>query len=171
MAITSASRAYLSLGSDLGDRIAYLQAAADQLSALAGTIISISPVYETPPWGFDSKSSFLNICIAIDTNLDVRELLKITQEIEIRIGREKHLSKKYTSRIIDLDIIFFGSIIIKENKLQIPHPHYMQRRFVLTPLKDIAANALDPITHLSVRQLAENCIDPTIIKVYQKNIV
>ncbi|MFT5777517.1 MAG: deoxyguanosine kinase [Crocinitomicaceae bacterium] len=168
MEIAPSVRAYLSLGSNLGDRLAYLQSAIERLGDSAGTIISISPVYEAPPWGFESDSAFLNLCVSIDTVLPVRGLLKIIQEIEVDIGRVKNPSKNYSSRKIDIDIIFFGALIIQEEKLQVPHAHYTYRRFVLAPLKDIASTFTDPITHLTVAQIFANCDDKAILESYPK---
>lgn len=160
----------ISLGSNLGDRQHYLQEAINAISKRIGHVNSESSIYETPPWGFETNNSFLNMCIEVYTNLAPLTLLKNLKVIETELGREKSTSDGYSSRKIDLDIILFGKQILTNKILSIPHPRFKDRRFVLQPLNDIAPNRIDPNTHLTIAQLLANCTDQSIIECYSKKI-
>lgn len=147
---------YLSLGSNLGDRISNLNKAIDELNKI-GTVSAISSFYENPAVGFDSTRLFLNICIEFNTLLDPLTLLLRTQEIERFLGRSAKTSTNYESRIIDIDIIYYDSIILQTEELTIPHKNRLQRKFVLTPLNDIAWGFLDPVAKKAVNQLLIEC--------------
>ncbi len=162
---------YLSLGSDLGDKLFNLSKAVQLISDKIGPIDCISNIYQTPPLGFDSDTSFLNLCISVKTNLTPEEILEITQSIEQLIGRkEKSAHKKYSSRIIDIDIILFGNNTVKTKELEIPHSQYRKRKFVLFPLSDIAENITDPISGLTIEQIKRNCEDDSSITISDSSI-
>lgn len=155
---------YLSLGSDLGDRIANLQSATNKIHASVGKVVSISNIYETPPLGFDSETIFLNICIELISVLSPERLLHSIQEIEKTIGRTKKTKDEtYSSRLIDIDIIFFGKKILINPELTIPHSHFRSRNFVLYPLSDICPKTIDPVTNLTITQLKDNSPDNSLI--------
>lgn len=155
---------YLSLGSNLGNRLQNLQSAVDVINIQAGKIDTISSVYETPPVGFESEDQFLNICLSIQTNLDPHELLVRLQQIEIDLGRThkstvQHGVNIYASRTIDIDILFYGSSVLKSTKLMIPHPLFSERKFVLVPLCEIAPKFIDPFSKLGINELLRKCKD------------
>ncbi len=129
---------YLSLGTNLGDRQTNLLRAIELISNMAGPVIKQSSTIETDPVGFVSAHRFLNVCIAIETKLTPQELLLATQKIEKKLGREKKSRlQQYQDRLIDIDILLYGNIVVDEEHLQIPHPRMHDREFVMKPLKEI----------------------------------
>lgn len=157
----------LSLGSNIGDRADYLQKAILLISERVGVIKSISGVYETEPVGFKSETKFLNLCISLDSNLSPQKLLIQTQQIESELGRTEKSANIYTSRKIDIDIIFYGTRSINEENLCIPHPLFQDRKFVLLPLNDLDKDFKDPVTNLTIEQLLINCTDRSYINPIQ----
>lgn len=151
---------YISLGSNSGDRFLHLQNAIDTIFETIGSIEKISPVYETPAWGFDG-APFLNIVISVRTSLSANKVLKKTLWIESRLGRIRNKEKGYQDRSIDIDLLFFDDKIICEENLQIPHPHLHKRRFVLQPFSDIAPEFVHPKTQITILQLLTECVDNT----------
>ena len=134
--------AYLSLGSNLGDRAANLAAAIARLSA-AGPVRQVSALYETQPVDFADQPWFLNCVAAIETERTPRELLKAILSIEAEMGRLR--LKRKGPRKIDIDVLLMGDLVIDEPGLRIPHPSLHERRFVLQPLVDIAPEARHPV--------------------------
>ena len=120
---------YIALGSNKGDKFKNLQLAINAIFEKIGAIVSISKVYQTEAMGFDGDD-FLNTCIAVNTNLSAKKVLKILQEIEVKLGRKPKKSIGYESREIDLDIIFYEDEIIDDKNLIIPHPEAHKRKFV-----------------------------------------
>ncbi len=143
---------YLSLGSNLGDRIANLSTALDRLASV-GEIKAVSAFYETEPVDFTAQPWFVNCAVALETELMPRQLLARLQAIEHEMGRRRTHTKG--PRLIDLDILLFGSSVIDLPNLIVPHPEMHTRRFVLEPLAEIAPDARHPIFRKSVRQLRE----------------
>lgn len=134
-----ARRAYLGLGSNVGDRVARLQSAVDGLAARAGTIVAISPVYETEPVGGPPQPDYLNAVVAVDTGLSARELLRVAKELEAEAGREPpDPDRRWGPRPLDVDILLVDGERIAEPDLVVPHPRIHQRAFVLAPLADVA---------------------------------
>ena len=142
--------AYLSLGSNLGDREANLRAAVAQLE-VAGRLLALSALYETQPVDVPDQPWFLNCVAAIDTGLTPRELLQMALKIESAMGRLRMRDKG--ARKIDIDVVLFGDRIVDEPGLKIPHPAMNQRRFVLEPLAEIAPEALHPELGKTAREL------------------
>jgi 2-amino-4-hydroxy-6-hydroxymethyldihydropteridine diphosphokinase len=131
------SRTYLSLGSNLGDRKTYLQQAVNALSQLPQTsLINISSVYETPPWGLKEQPAFLNLCVGLDTQLAPKALLNACLKIEKSAGRERDI--RWGPRVLDIDILTYGEVQLHEHGLTLPHPQMLNRAFVLMPLNEIA---------------------------------
>ncbi|MGB5394405.1 MAG: 2-amino-4-hydroxy-6-hydroxymethyldihydropteridine diphosphokinase [Lutimonas sp.] len=149
---------YLSLGSNLGDRLQNLQDAVNMLAEKCGHISIISSVYESRSWGFESDN-FYNICLKLSTYLNPEILLEKILSIENHFGRQRTKDKTYRARTIDIDIIFFDDEIIFSETLLVPHPHLAERKFVLVPLAEIAPNFIHPITKISISQALRNCID------------
>ena len=143
---------YLGLGTNLGDRESNLWQALKGLDEAFGASYSaLSRFHETEPWGFESENSFLNAAVKIETELSADEVLKETQNIEREMGRmEKSEKGKYKDRIIDIDILMYGTSIIDSPNLTIPHKFMKERRFVLEPLAEIASEIVIPGTDISV---------------------
>ena len=132
-------KAYLGIGTNLGDRAANLHCAVEQINEQAGHVLACSSFIETEPWGFASDNAFLNAVVEIDTPCTPHELLRITQTIEREMGRtHKSIGDVYSDRIIDIDILLYEDLVINEPGLTIPHSLMWQRRFVYEPLLEIA---------------------------------
>ena len=130
--------AYLSLGSNLGDRHATMRRAIDMLNAGAGIVDRQSSPIETEPWGFESPNRFLNMCVRLTTTLTPEQLLLATQAIERQLGRTmKSDSGQYHDRPIDIDILTYDDLHIATPTLTIPHPLMHERDFVMIPLREI----------------------------------
>ena len=144
------TRAYISLGSNLGDRADNLKQAIEQLS-LAGRIVAKSSVYETEPVDVTSQPWFFNCVVVLDTELSAGELLSHLLSIEQGMGRVRSIPK--SARIIDLDILLYGDFAVDTPQLTVPHPAMHSRRFVLAPLNEIAPHAVHPLLDKTVAQL------------------
>lgn len=130
--------AYLSLGSNLGDRHATMQSAILLLGKQAGTVDRVSSAIETEPWGFKSANKFLNMCVRIITPLSPEQLLATTKDIELQLGRTtKSVNGQYHDRPIDIDILTYDDLHINTPSLTLPHPHMHERDFVMIPLREI----------------------------------
>ena len=130
--------AYLSLGSNLGDRHATMQSAILLLDSQAGGVDRVSSAIETEPWGFKSANKFLNMCVRITTTLSPEQLLATTKDIELQLGRTtKSVNGQYHDRPIDIDILTYDDLHINTPSLTLPHPHMHERDFVMIPLREI----------------------------------
>lgn len=146
-------RAFIGTGSNLGDRKANFLEAIDRIQKLPGTrIVKQSSLYESEPLG-DAKTWFVNAVIEIDTECSADELLKRLKSIETAMGRKRVRGKRWGSRVIDLDILFFNSEIINKRNLKVPHPELQNRRFVLAPLSELAPQMIHPKLTSSVSEL------------------
>ncbi len=135
------NKAYLGLGTNMGDRETYLSSAVNLLDNYENiTVTNKSKIYETKAWGYTDQADFLNMCIEIKTSLNEYELLKVCQEVELKLNRERII--RWGPRTIDVDILFFNDIILNNEDLYIPHPRISERAFVLIPLMDINKNLL-----------------------------
>lgn len=143
---------WLSLGTNMGDRIQNLERALLALQAV-GKVIAVSPVYETKAWGGVAQPDFLNLCAAATTDLAPRPLLTTLKIIERELGREPGV--QWGPRLIDIDILFYNDLIYQDQQLTIPHPLLAERAFVLVPLADIASDLVHPMTNQSVMDLLE----------------
>lgn len=151
---------YLSIGSNEGNRLDNISKSIQLLNNNVGESISISSIYENPPLGFDAELNFYNLCLSIKTNLDPQMLLIKLKNIEEEIGRKtKSLSGVYSSRCIDIDILFYGDYLVETSELSIPHIHLRNRRFVLEPLNEIAGELIDPKSGYSISFLLNQCDD------------
>lgn len=155
---------YIGLGSNIGNRLNYLQIAVDAIHYEIGSIVKISRCYETPALGFEGDS-FLNACIEVQTYLPPQILISKLLQIEENHGRKRSNDGQYHARTLDLDILFCGEDIIQNPLLTVPHPRLEHRRFVLQPLVEIASNLLHPIYNKSIATLLDECQDQSLVKV------
>ena len=160
------SEIFLSLGSNIGQRLDNLQRAVNSLGQYV-SVEAIAPVYDTEPWGLVEQPRFLNCCIKGRTRLDPESLLSVCKEIESSMGREPGV--RWGPRLIDIDILYFNDIRSKTFRLQIPHPEIADRAFVLAPLADIAPDLRDPKSERTVGEMLAKIVEqgadpPTPIK-------
>lgn len=160
---------YIGLGSNIGNRFALLQEAVDCIDSRIGTILSVSKVYETPAWGFESEA-FLNACIKIETKYTAFEVLEALLSIENKLGRDRNPREGYQARPIDLDILLFKNDVISQKRLQLPHPRMELRQFVLTPLADIAASIVHPQLQKSIEELQQICEDDSVLSIWNEQL-
>jgi 2-amino-4-hydroxy-6-hydroxymethyldihydropteridine diphosphokinase len=151
-------QAILHLGSNIGDRAEHLKEACRRLEQKAGRILQKSHVYQTQAWGNTEQPDFYNMAIRLETKSNPEELLRTALQIEKEMGRERR--EKNEPRIIDIDILLFGDLIVQSANLSIPHPQMHLRNFVLIPLLDIAADWVHPVLKESVEDLYWNSEDP-----------
>lgn len=144
--------AYLSLGSNIGDRELHLRTAIAKLGTL-GQVRSISSFYETEPVEVISQALFLNCAVVLETPLSATTLMSELLDIERELGRQR--IQKKGPRTIDIDILLFGDLIIDSPNLTVPHPAMTHRRFVLAPLAEIAPELLHPVKKKTIRQLLD----------------
>jgi 2-amino-4-hydroxy-6-hydroxymethyldihydropteridine diphosphokinase len=149
---------YLLTGSNLGDKKMYLSQAKQDLCRLVGKLLAESSVYESEPWGFVAENTFLNQVLMYETTLSPNEILQTIKTIEAETGRI-HTKNGYSSRNLDIDILFYDSITLNSTDLTIPHPLLHKRRFTLLPLSEIAPNLIHPVLNMSVKQLLKKCED------------
>jgi 2-amino-4-hydroxy-6-hydroxymethyldihydropteridine diphosphokinase len=153
--------AYLSLGSNLGDRELHLTSAINLIAERAGEIQSLSDFHRALPWGYHSEHLFLNAALSIETQLNPFELLSTTQRIERELGREHSTnsphtnSRIYRDRPIDIDLLLYDNQIINTPQLTVPHPLMTERLFVLEPLSEIAPLVRHPLLKLSIIKLRD----------------
>ena len=155
----------LLFGGNLGNRIKNLDLATLQIGNKIGKLAYKSTVYETEPWGFEDAHPFLNQLIIVETLLSPSEVLDEIKLIEIDMGRTKS-SLQWSSRIIDIDILFYEEIILKETDLTIPHPRLHERRFVLEPLLEANPEFIHPLTKKSVKELYSECTDTSEVIIF-----
>ena len=157
--------AYLLFGSNLGDRSAQIKVAVSKVLERAGQLVALSSVYETEPWGFDHEIPFLNQAMSILTPETPGKLMQMLLSVEKEMGRVRKMGG-YQARKLDIDILLYGIDIIGQQDLVIPHPLLRERRFALVPLEEIAAGAIHPLMHKSIRELLQECKDPGWIRKY-----
>ena len=147
--------AYIALGSNLGDRAAYLNFAVKELEKTRECrVLRVSEFISSEPYGYTEQDEFLNGCLALETLLNPYELLDLLHGIEDLAGRERKV--RWGPRTLDLDIIFYDDIVMSTDKLRIPHAEMHKRDFVLIPLNDVAPNMLHPILMKTTAELLDN---------------
>ncbi|MDQ6665668.1 MAG: 2-amino-4-hydroxy-6-hydroxymethyldihydropteridine diphosphokinase [Acidobacteriota bacterium] len=155
---------YLGLGSNVGERERMLQSAVDELQGRDLRIARLSPVYETEPQDFHDQRWFLNLVVEAQTSLFPMQLLARIAKIERALGRKRVTPKG--PRTIDIDILFYGNAsvqtVVQTAALQIPHPRYAERRFVLAPLADLAPDLRDPVSRKTMRELLAKVSDQNV---------
>jgi len=155
---------YLSLGSNLGDRTNQLMEALRHIAGQVGSLGPVSRIYESEPWGFSSDHSFCNCCVSVQTVLEPLQVLDAILRIEKGMGRERNSPGKtkdgYADRVIDIDLLLFGTLLYDHPRLVLPHPALADRRFVLVPLNEIAPHVLHPVLGISIHHMLDVCSDP-----------
>jgi 2-amino-4-hydroxy-6-hydroxymethyldihydropteridine diphosphokinase len=145
---------YLSLGSNVGDRLRSLQRAAEELIANGVAVERVSSIYESEPQGGPAQGLFLNIALEANTFLFPAQLLARIHKIEQKLKRRRSILNG--PRTIDIDIVFYGETIMNSAELQIPHSRYASRRFVVEPLAELAPDLRDPVTGLTMTEVLAN---------------
>ena len=144
-------KVYLGLGSNVGDRESMLRYAIGALDSQRLQIRRLSPVYETEPMDMPNQRWFLNMVGEAETDMFPLQLLHRVARVETQLGRRREQAKG--PRTIDIDILLFGNFVMSTRELEIPHPRFHLRRFVLAPLADLAPDLRDPVTRKTVREL------------------
>lgn len=148
--------AYLSIGSNIGDREKNCEEVITLLIKKNIKVIKRSSLYETEPWGVKEQPKFINMAVEVETHLGPEELLRNLKEIEKDLGRGESI--RWGPRVIDLDILFYDNLIINTPELTIPHPAIIERGFVLKPLSEIAPDKEHPIFKKSIKNLLSECL-------------
>ncbi|MCT4600294.1 MAG: 2-amino-4-hydroxy-6-hydroxymethyldihydropteridine diphosphokinase [Marinifilaceae bacterium] len=151
------------LGGNLGNRVEIMKKTINLLNEKLGDLINESAYYETEAWGFESDNLFLNKVVVYDTSLNPKEALLVCQDVEKQLGRLRH-KERYTSRNIDVDILFFDDLILDTPDLIIPHPRIQLRRFVLKPLLEIDPDYVHPVLNKNIRTLLNECTDISMVE-------
>lgn len=155
----------IGFGSNIGDRLSYINDAKLYMKEEFGEPIKESSIYVSPPHGFESKNDFFNCCCVYSTSISAQESLAITQSIEKKIGRKKKsVDGMFSSRKIDIDILYYDDLIFNSQNLTIPHYAVSERIFVLKPLNEIIPDFIDPVLNKTVVKLYENCPKSTCFK-------
>ena len=161
MTLTPAT-AYLSIGSNIGDRLENLRQACRRLETSGLRLRALSSVYETEPVDVLEQDWFLNCAVAIETTLSPLELLDKVHDIERDLGRRREIPKG--PRTIDIDILLYGDAVFQQNSLTLPHPRMLARRFVLQPLCEIAPTLRIPPANKTVEDLYNGLQDPAAVR-------
>ena len=165
----SMESAYIGIGSNIGQKIDHCKRAISLIGGLEGCSVKVqSPFYRTEPVGVEGQDPYVNGVVCVDTDLSAGTLLKCLLGIEADMGRVRR--KKWDARVIDLDILLFGSRIIKKSGLIVPHPLMHLRRFVLTPMLQIAPDLIHPVLCKSMRELAGSLPgDGQAVEIYERS--
>ncbi len=161
------TKVFLLTGSNIEPRIFYLQEAEKMIGKRVGAVLQHSAIYESEPWGFQTENNFLNRILEIETFLTAQQLLEKLLEIESGLGRKRR-GNSYSSRTIDIDILYFGNSRIQEKTLEVPHPRLHLRRFTLLPLVEIAPDFEHPVFKKTNRELLELLSDNLEVWKYQE---
>lgn len=158
---------FLSLGSNKGDRLSVIQQAVNFLSNDNSIeIAAASSFYETEPWGKKNQNWFVNAVIAIRTNLSPIELLRVCQDIEAKLGRDRKNEERWGERPIDIDILFYDDLIFSNEILTIPHKDVHRRAFALVPMLEIKSSYVHPVLKKDILTLHEELEDPEDVFLY-----
>ncbi len=153
----------LGIGGNIGNKQANFQKVFDLIEKDLGKVVLSSSIYETPPWGFHADDAFWNQVLVIETILEAVELLWRITKIEEGFERKRG-NERYSSRQMDVDILYFDDDFMETKNLIIPHPRIHERKFVLVPLCEIAPNFKHPLRRLTSLEMLDSCRDDSIIK-------
>jgi 2-amino-4-hydroxy-6-hydroxymethyldihydropteridine diphosphokinase len=163
------AKAYLSLGSNLGDRLSNLKIAVLKMEESDSiTLLESSPVYETEPVGKEDQPWFLNSVALVETSIEPLSLLDDLLGIEKAMGRQREV--KWGPRNVDLDILLYDDLIIDSDRLTLPHPQIHKRRFILLPLVRMNPDLMHPLLKKTVKELLRECPDSSRVKLFAKKI-
>jgi 2-amino-4-hydroxy-6-hydroxymethyldihydropteridine diphosphokinase len=156
------AQVFLGLGSNLGDRLATLDAGLRALEALGFRTRALSSRYETEPVGGPAQGWYVNAVVRGETELPPRQLLEACLHVERQLGRERRV--RWEARTLDLDLLLYGDLVLDEPGLRVPHPRLCERRFVLEPLAELAPELRHPLLGLRVAELLERCPDVSAVR-------
>ena len=151
------NKIFLLTGGNIGDRKKNLETAAVFIEKEIGSIVQSSKIYETEAWGITNQAPFYNQVLLIESEFSAKAILQKILKVEEDMGRVRTI--KNAARIIDIDILFFNDEVINEPNLNVPHREIVNRRFVLTPLNELAPNFVHPVLNKSIHHLLANCTD------------
>lgn len=158
---------YLSLGSNLGDRIGTIQQAVHMLSAHPQIrVLSSSSFYETEPVGLKDQPWFINVAVAIETDLTPHALMDVCLGIEQQLGRIRDPKARFGPRTIDIDILTYGSLVLESETLTLPHPRMHERACILVPMLEINSRLVHPLLKQSIEQLHHGLEAPEEVRLY-----
>lgn len=161
---------YIGIGSNLGDRVGYIQQAVQFLKDSENIeVVESSSFYETEPVGLKSEKWFVNAVLRIETDLPPQELLDTCQQIEHKLGRirdESPDAPRYQSRTIDIDLLFYDDLIIATDALQLPHPRVHERAYALVPMLEIAPDFIHPILGNDIQLIHRTLLEPEEVFLY-----
>ncbi|MBR3605947.1 MAG: 2-amino-4-hydroxy-6-hydroxymethyldihydropteridine diphosphokinase [Candidatus Gastranaerophilales bacterium] len=162
------ARVFISLGSNMGDRLSNIQQAVSSLSMHSQiNIVKTSSFYETEPWGNKNQDWFLNAALALDTDMSCKELLEYCQNIEVQLGRVRNQKEKWSQRAIDIDILMYDDKIIPlGDELTVPHPLMHLRAFVLVPMLEVKADLVHPVFKKTISELYDELENPEDVFLY-----
>lgn len=161
------TRAFIGLGSNLGDRVANIRKAIELLECSEGVrVMRRASLYETEPVGIEDQPWFINTVVEIETQLGHYELFKLCKRIEAQVGR--HHEERWGPREIDVDILFFGDVILNSDDLKLPHPELHKRGFVLVPLCELEGSLVHPILKKPVKELLCQLEEGKAVKRYEE---
>ena len=148
---------YLLSGSNIGDKASFLWFAVYQISKRIGTVINVSSIYETEPWGVKNQDTYYNQAIQLETTLSPNELLTQLKNIEKDAGRlpDTHMQP----RVLDIDILLIDNLVIQSDNLKVPHAQLINRNFAIIPLAELAPDVIHPILNRSIQELTQNTGD------------
>lgn len=150
-------------GGNKGNRAYYMNTARQMIEQAIGKILQVSAIYESAPWGFQAEQNFYNQVVVVETRWAPLDILKKIWEIEKKLGRTR-AGKQYSSRTMDIDILFYEQEIIDTPDLVVPHPQLHQRRFTLTPLAEILPHWVHPQFNQSIDVLLKQCTDSSSVE-------
>jgi 2-amino-4-hydroxy-6-hydroxymethyldihydropteridine diphosphokinase len=157
-------KAYLLLGSNMGNRHQNLLDALSHIENYAGKVVKYSSVYETAPWGNQNQRSFFNQAVFIETLLEPVLLLHELLAIERLMGRKRDKNEApFPPRILDIDILFYNNDSVNTVLLTIPHPRLHERNFALQPMLELAPDYKHPLTGIDIKEMSKNCIDTLLV--------
>lgn len=156
----------LSLGSNVGSRDKNIEKAVALIQKNAGKVLAVSPLYQTPSWGYED-APYLNNAVCLLTDIAPLKLMQTLLNIESALGRERTNGPQYEARSIDLDIVLIEGCVIDHPKLQVPHPRMHLRKFVLQPAADIAPSWVHESRGLSISDLLLKCDDASEISLFE----
>ena len=156
--VLTKKQVYLSLGTNLGDKLHNLIRAAGLTGQHIGQVIRESRIYQSVPWGYSSAFNYFNQCLLVESTLTANQIITGILKIEKIMGRTR-LDTGYTDRLIDIDLLLYGDLVLDQPGLQVPHPRMGVRRFVLEPLAEIAPFAIHPVNGHTILEMLHACND------------